>query len=82
MGIREGSSIIKPLPRIGVDFHVFDGKFQGSRSHLLGIFSEIVEICPQYKFYFFLENTELLRAFPAFQRKNVELVYMPHGVGA
>jgi hypothetical protein len=26
---------VRPPIRIGVDFHVFDGKFQGSRSHLV-----------------------------------------------
>lgn len=64
--------------RIGVDFHVFDGKFQGSRSHLLGIFSELIDLLPDCQFYFFLEKVEQLKSLPAFQRPNVQLVFMPH----
>lgn len=64
--------------RIGVDFHVFDGKFQGSRSHLLGVFSELIDLLPSCQFYFFLEKVEQLKALPAFQRPNVALVSMPH----
>lgn len=64
--------------RIGVDFHVFDGKFQGSRSHLLGIFSELIDLMPDCQFYFFLEKVEQLKSLPAFQRPNVQLVFMPY----
>lgn len=64
--------------RIGVDFHVFDGKFQGSRSHVLGVFGELTALCPEFHFVFFLEQVEALRALPGFNRENVELVYMPH----
>lgn len=64
--------------RIGVDFHVFDGKFQGSRSHLLGVFSELVALRPDWRFFFFLQDTQSLARLPAFQRGNVELVHMPH----
>lgn len=66
------------MANIGVDFHVFDGKFQGSRSHLLGIYSELVVLCPEYHFFFFLERTDALRDMPAFQRSNVTIVHMPH----
>lgn len=44
------------MPRIGVDFHVFDGKFQGSRSHLIGIFGELTKLCPEFRFVFLLEK--------------------------
>ncbi len=67
-----------PGKKIGIDFHVFDGKFQGSRTHLLGIYAEIVVLCPQFQFFFFLEQTEALGAIPAFQRSNVTIVHMPH----
>lgn len=63
-------------PRIGVDFHVFDGKFQGSRSHLLGVYTELVALRPDLHFCFFLQDTEGLARLPAFQRPNVELVRM------
>jgi glycosyltransferase involved in cell wall biosynthesis len=63
--------------RIGVDFHVFDGKFQGSRSHLLGLFSELAALCPEFQFVFFLEQIEALRAVPGFERENIQLAYMP-----
>jgi glycosyltransferase involved in cell wall biosynthesis len=66
------------VARIGVDFHVFDGKFQGSRSHLLGLYAEMVALCPQYHFYFFLEQTKALARMPAFRRSNVSIVHMPH----
>ncbi len=66
------------VPRIGVDFHVFDGKFQGSRSHLLGLYAEMVTLCPQYHFYFFLEQTQALAELPAFRGSNVSIIRMPH----
>ena len=64
--------------RVGVDFHVFDGKFQGSRSHVLGLFGELTALCPEFQFVFFLQQVAALRAVPGFDRKNVELIYMPH----
>ncbi len=64
--------------RIGVDFHVFDGKFQGSRSHLIGIFGEVTRLCPEIQFFFFLENTDDLSKISGFSEANVELIYMPH----
>jgi glycosyltransferase involved in cell wall biosynthesis len=66
------------MARIGVDFHVFDGKFQGSRSHLLGVYGELVALCPQYQFYFFLEQTDTLSKIAAFQGSNINIVHMPH----
>lgn len=66
-------------PRIGIDFHVVDGIFQGSRTHVLELFSEVIRMSPDIHFVLFLENTELLRAFsPIFSAANVELVHMPH----
>jgi glycosyltransferase involved in cell wall biosynthesis len=63
--------------RVGVDFHVFDGKFQGSRSHLVGLFSELLPLCPEYDFYFFLEDVGGLRSLPAFGRENAHAAHMP-----
>lgn len=64
--------------RIGVDFHAFDGKFQGSRSHLIGLYRAMVALCPDFEFVFFLEQTEALRALPGFDRPNVHCARMPH----
>jgi glycosyltransferase involved in cell wall biosynthesis len=67
------------LPRIGIDFHVVDGIFQGSRTFVLELFAEVIRISPDIQFVLFLENTALLRAFsPIFSSANVELVHMPH----
>lgn len=65
-------------PRIGVDFHVFDGKFQGSRSHLIGVFGELTRLCPEFQFVFLLEKTDELGLLPGFSEPNVERVYMSH----
>lgn len=65
-------------PRIGVDFHVFDGKFQGSRSHLIGVFGELTRLCPDFDFVFFLEKTDSLAEIPGFDGPNVERVFMPN----
>ncbi|HEU6456609.1 MAG TPA: glycosyltransferase family 1 protein [Roseateles sp.] len=62
--------------RIGVDFHVFDGKFQGSRSHLLGVFGELTRLCPEYDFIFLLEKTDELGRLPGFAEPNVQRVRM------
>lgn len=66
-------------PKIGIDFHVVDGIFQGSRTHVLELFSEVIRLSPDMHFVLFLEQTNLLRAFsPIFTAANVELVLMPH----
>ena len=71
--------MIKKMPRIGIDFHVVDGIFQGSRTHVLELFSEVIRLSPEIHFVLFLEQTDLLRAFsPIFTAVNVELVHMPH----
>ncbi len=65
-------------PRIGVDFHTFDGIFQGSRSHLLGLYQAAIEQAPELDFYLLLAEPErLLREHPAFAAANVHLVHMP-----
>ncbi len=68
--------------RIGVDFHTFDGLFQGSRSHLLGIYREAVRRAPEFDFVFFCAEPERLReADQAFAMPNVQCVAMPHAGG-
>ncbi|CAN4273137.1 RfaG Glycosyltransferase [Methylophilaceae bacterium] len=67
------------MRRVGIDFHVVDGIYQGSRTHVLELFSEVIRISPDIYFVLFLENIDLLREFsPIFSAKNVELVRMPH----
>lgn len=69
-------------PRVGVDFHTFDGLFQGSRSHLLGLYRDAVRRAPEYDFVFFCADPARLReADPAFSMPNVECVAMPHANG-
>lgn len=69
-------------PRIGVDFHTFDGIFQGSRSHLLGLYAEAIRLAPEFDFVLMLGSPERLRAeHPEFNAPNVELLAMPHGGG-
>ena len=69
-------------PRIGVDFHTFDGLYQGSRSHLLGIYRDAVRRAPEYDFIFFCADPARLRdADAAFGMPNVQCVAMPHRSG-
>ncbi len=66
-------------PVLGVDFHVWDGIFQGSRSHLLGLYAEAIQQAPEIDFVFFLDGTASLRAaHPAFASPHVRLVRMHH----
>jgi len=65
-------------PRIGVDFHTFDELYQGSRSHLLGLYREVVRRAPEYDFIFLCADPARLReADPAFAMSNVHCVEMP-----
>jgi glycosyltransferase involved in cell wall biosynthesis len=69
-------------PRIGVDFHAFDGPYQGSRSHLLGLYRDAVRRAPEYDFVFFCANPDKLReADPAFSLANVKCVAMAPSSG-
>jgi glycosyltransferase involved in cell wall biosynthesis len=68
----------KSILRVGVDFHAFDGKFQGSRSHLIGLYRAMVELSPDIQFVFFLHDVEGLRRTPGFDRANVSMVHMGH----
>ena len=46
--------------KVGIDFHVVDGIFQGSRTHVIELFSRVIAISPDIEFYLFLERPELL----------------------
>ncbi len=66
-------------PVVGVDFHVWDGIFQGSRSHLVGLYRAAVLLAPEIDFVFFLGGpASLAAAHPEFTAPNVQLVTMPH----
>ncbi len=65
--------------RIGIDFHVVDGKFQGSRTHVLELFTEVIRQSPDMQFYLFLDRPdELPEMSPAFAAPNVVRVRMPY----
>jgi glycosyltransferase involved in cell wall biosynthesis len=71
-----------PRPRIGVDFHTFGGIFQGSRSHILGLYQEAIALAPDLQFVFLVDDPERLgREHPAFGADHVERVALPHGGG-
>lgn len=67
----------RPL-RVGVDFHAFDGKFQGSRSHLIGLYRAMLRNSPDVEFVFFLSKVDALRRLEGFDLPNVQMVHMPH----
>lgn len=74
--------IAQRRPCIGVDFHVWDGIFQGSRSHLVGLYRAAIVQAPEFDFVFFLSDTEGLRqAYEEFRAPNVRLVSMRKGSG-
>jgi len=69
-------------PRVGVDFHTFDGLYQGSRSHLLGLYREAIAMAPDLDFVFLVGDPDrLAQEDPAFRADNVSRVTMPHGGG-
>lgn len=64
--------------RIGIDLHVIDGKYQGSRTHVIEVFSRVIDMAPQYEFYLFLDNPKALASLnESFTRPNVKAVRMP-----
>lgn len=66
------------IKKIGIDLHVVDGIYQGSRSHVLEIFSRVVRLCPDIQFYLFLEGIHALKKSPSFELSNVDIVQMMH----
>lgn len=71
-------STVHRRPRIGVDLHTFDGIFQGSRSHLLGLYQAAIAQSPDLDFYLLLDEPDrLLREYPAFDVPHVHAVRMP-----
>jgi glycosyltransferase involved in cell wall biosynthesis len=65
--------------RIGLDLHVVDGIFQGSRSHVLEVFSRVVRLCPEIEFVGLLDRMDdFRRNYPAFDQPNMRLEHLPH----
>lgn len=48
--------------RIAIDAHVFDEKFQGSRTYLEGMYLEAIHLRPEWKFFFIARNTANLQS--------------------
>jgi glycosyltransferase involved in cell wall biosynthesis len=60
---------------VGIDIHVADGIYQGSRTYMLEIFSRVIPKCPNVKFYFFCSDEKsLLNLSSSFSQHNVVLV--------
>lgn len=43
--------------KILIDAHVFDGKFQGSRTYIKGLYTEMIRLKRDWNFYFIAKNT-------------------------
>ena len=69
-------------PVLGVDFHVWDGIYQGSRSHIIGLYRAAIRQAPDIDFVFFLQDIGGLRqAHAEFAAPNVRLVPMSQRSG-
>lgn len=61
-------------PRIGIDLHVADGIFQGSRTHCLELFSRVIRLVPECDFVVIGAPPAVLLSFSdAFAQPNVLL---------
>lgn len=60
--------------RIGLDMHVVDGLFQGSRTHVIELFSRVASLCPDFEFVALLGAVDRLKTdYPAFSLPNVRV---------
>jgi glycosyltransferase involved in cell wall biosynthesis len=65
-------------PRIGIDMHVVDGIFQGSRTHCLGLFSRVIALTPECDFIVLVADQRNLLSFSeSFALPHVTLESMP-----
>jgi glycosyltransferase involved in cell wall biosynthesis len=65
-------------PRVGIDLHVVDGIFQGSRTHCLELFSRVVAITPEVDFVLIVNDPVKLLSFNAkFSSPNVAILQIP-----
>jgi glycosyltransferase involved in cell wall biosynthesis len=66
-------------PRIGIDLHVVDGIFQGSRTHCLELFSRVIALTPECDFFLLSSDPQtLLSASESFSLPHVTHIPMPH----
>lgn len=69
----------KSRPRIGLDLHVVDGIFQGSRTHCLELFSRVIALTPECDFVIFANDKQPLLTFSqSFGLPHVHHVPMRH----
>jgi glycosyltransferase involved in cell wall biosynthesis len=65
-------------PRIGIDLHVVDGIFQGSRTHCLELFSRVIALTPECDFFLLSSDPQtLLSTSDSFGLPHVVHVPMP-----
>ncbi len=65
--------------RIGFDMHVVDGMYQGSRTHVIELFSRVARLCPEFDFVPLLAGVDRLKHdYPAFDVPNVRPVQLKH----
>jgi glycosyltransferase involved in cell wall biosynthesis len=59
--------------RVLIDAHIFDGKFQGTRTYIKGIYNELIWMLPDWEFVFIADDkSSILNEFP--QTSNVKLL--------
>ncbi len=55
----------KNIIKILIDAHIFDGKFQGTRTYLKGLYNELIWMLPNFEFIFIAdEKSSLTNEFP------------------
>jgi glycosyltransferase involved in cell wall biosynthesis len=65
-------------PRIGIDLHVAEGIYQGSRTHCLELFSRVIAFTPECDFVVLAADPRKLLSFSeAFALPHVTLLSMP-----
>lgn len=61
--------------RVGVDMHVVDGMYQGSRTYMVEIFSRVISCCPNIQFHLFCSDANnILNIAAPFSFSNVVIV--------
>jgi glycosyltransferase involved in cell wall biosynthesis len=67
-------------PRVGIDMHVVDGIFQGSRTHCLELFSRVIALTPELDFVVLANDKSKLLSFSeSFGLPNVSVQPLPEG---
>ena len=65
--------------RIGLDLHIVDGIFQGSRTHVIELFSRVVKLCPEIDFILLLDQIDKFKIeCPEFNLPNVYYHKLPN----